>query len=35
MNSPWTAFWRSIPGNAAIEEKYVLVLPVAAASEAG
>ncbi len=34
-NSPWTTFWRSIPGNAAIEEKFVLVLPVAAASEAG
>jgi hypothetical protein len=34
-NSPWTAFWRSIPGNAAIEGKFVLVLPVAAASEAG
>jgi hypothetical protein len=34
-NSPWTAFWRSIPGNAELEGKYVLVLPVASASEAG
>jgi hypothetical protein len=26
--SPWTIFWRSIPGNAALEGKYVLVVPV-------
>jgi hypothetical protein len=34
-DSPWTAFWRSIPGNAALEDKFVLVLPVATSSEAG
>jgi hypothetical protein len=34
-DSPWAAFWRSIPGNAALEGKYVLVLPVSTASEAG
>ncbi len=26
--SPWAVFWRSIPGNAALEGKYVLVIPV-------
>ena len=34
-DSPWAAFWRSIPGNASLEGKYVLVLPVSTASEAG
>ena len=34
-DSPWTTFWRTIPGRAALEGKYVLVLPVATASEAG
>ncbi len=33
--SPWTAFWQSIPGNAALEGKFVLVLPVSTTSEAG
>ncbi|HEY2887513.1 MAG TPA: hypothetical protein VGJ17_02775 [Candidatus Limnocylindrales bacterium] len=30
-DSLWTAFWRSIAGNAELDGKYVLVLPVAAA----
>ena len=34
-DSPWTAFWRLIPGNAALEGKFVLVLPVPATSEPG
>ncbi len=34
-DSPWTAFWRSIPGNAALEDSYVLVLPVSAAAGGG
>ena len=34
-DSPWTVFWRSIPGNRALEGKYVLVVPVADDGEAG
>jgi hypothetical protein len=33
-DSAWAAFWRSIPGNADLEGKYVLVLPVAATADA-
>jgi hypothetical protein len=34
-DSPWTVFWRSIPGNRSLEGKYVLVVPVDDDGEAG
>jgi hypothetical protein len=34
-DSPWTIFWRTIRGNAAIEDKYVLLVPIPTPDEAG